>query len=85
MQLTLDKARPGSSYTIKALLGEFAGWVRMMELGFKRGETITVLQPATVSGLLKVRIKRTRFALSASRAESIVIEPVSVPVVVAAP
>lgn len=73
-QNTLDTAPAGTVCCIKEFHPEIQELLRLMELGFKPGESVTVLQRAKLQGLLKVKIKETRFAICRRQACHIFVE-----------
>jgi Fe2+ transport system protein FeoA len=72
--ITLDSAPKGENFRIKQFLAQNDEQLRLMELGFQAGALVAVLHRAPLQGLLKVKIKETRFAIRRSDAACIFLE-----------
>lgn len=65
----------GVLYKIKQFTPSSSEHMRLMELGFQSGAEVSLLHRAPFQGLIKVKIKETRFAICLSEASCIVVEP----------
>lgn len=67
--MPLTMAKPGQTVTIRRITGRDEVRVRLAELGFVAGSTVTVLQ--SISGSLILQVKDGRVALDSRMANRI--------------
>ncbi len=76
--MTLKQAHRVGSYQIKGFYPTTSQQLRLMELGFKNGERLAILQRAPWGGPIKIMIKQSRFAICQEDAACIPVEPLPV-------